>query len=70
MNDHFRAELTLFVGRQIIDCYDEIAAIAKRHGYYIDALDPEFNSYSIDVEANRLDVVLDGKSVITGFRTG
>jgi len=70
MNTRFKAELAPFVGRQLIDCADELKAIAERHGCYIDPLDPEINTGSIDVEAKRLDVILDGNSIITGFKTG
>lgn len=66
----FRDELQPFVGRQLIDCADELKAVAARHGYIIDPIDPEFNKSSIDREPRRLDVILDDNSIITEFKTG
>ena len=65
-----RDDLQPFVGRQLIDCADELKAVADRHGYTIDPLDPEFNTGSIDRESKRLDVILDDNSVIANFRIG
>jgi hypothetical protein len=66
----FRDELQPFVGRQLIDCADELKAVAERHGYTIDPLDHELNTGSIDREPRRLDVILDDNSIITEFSIG
>jgi hypothetical protein len=64
------AKLLHFKGKQIIDCADQIEAIAERLGYAVNVMDPAFNGPSIDEEPNRLNVRTDKNSIITSFTIG
>ena len=66
----FIARMEGFKGKQIIHCYDEIAALAKAHGYLINVSDPMINTHNIDNEPNRLNVRTDKDSVIVSFTIG
>jgi hypothetical protein len=64
-------ELAAFKGQQLIACADEIEALAKKHGFRVNAMDPETNNdVSIDNEPDRLDVWTDADSIITSFTIG
>lgn len=55
----------------MIDCFGEINAIAKDHGYRVNVMDPEINKdIHIDNEGDRLNVRTDAKSVIQSFTIG
>lgn len=64
------ADLQRFVGRHIIDCIDQITAIAKQHRYSVNVIDPEFNVGSIDNDDSRLNVRTDKDSVVKSFSIG
>lgn len=57
-------------GKQLIDCEDEIEAIAKKQRFSVNVTGGEFPVASIDRNFARLNVVIDTNSVITGFTTG
>ena len=63
-------KLRPFKGQQIIDCVDEIEAIAKPLGYSVNVMDPTYNVVSIDSDYRRLNVRTDENSVITSFTLG
>jgi hypothetical protein len=64
-------ELYRFKGKKVIECFDEINAIAKDHGYRVNVLDPEINKdIRIDNEGDRLNVKTDANSVIQSFTIG
>lgn len=62
--------LNLFLGKQIIDCYDQIEAIAKSKGYSVNVMDPTVNNSNIDVNYQRLNVHVDDDSKIISFSVG
>jgi hypothetical protein len=64
------AKLQRFVGMQLIDCADEIAALATAGGYTVNINDPTFNTASIDEESKRLNVRTDVDYNITSFTIG
>jgi hypothetical protein len=63
-------KLRPFKGRQIIDCVDEIKAIAGPLGYSVNVMDPTYNVVSLDSDYRRLNVRTDENSVITSFTLG
>jgi len=67
---HILEKFKKFEGRQLIDCADEIQALANELDLLFDAMDPEINKSSIDVESNRLDVRTDNDSKIISFKLG
>jgi hypothetical protein len=63
-------ELSPFIGKQLIDSADAIEAIAAKHGFSVNVIDPEFNTGSIDNERDRLNVRTGADSIITSFTIG
>jgi hypothetical protein len=63
-------QLQHLVGRQIKDVDKLIEAYARAHGCRVNVQDKEFNPGNIDVDDKRLNVMVDGNSVITGFKVG
>ena len=62
--------LKWFVGKQIKDVADAIDALAKRRGWNVNVIDPDFNVSNIDYNPMRLNVHTDAQSVVTGFVFG
>ena len=65
-----RNELQPYMGKQIMDAFNDIQEIALRYKLEINVIDPEFNTNSIDNDENRLNVRTDANSVITSFTIG
>jgi hypothetical protein len=63
-------DLAPLKGKQIKDCADQIEAIAAKHHFSVNVMDPEINTGSIDNEPRRLNVRTDKDSVITSFTIG
>jgi hypothetical protein len=63
-------KLQPFKGKQIINCADEIKAIAEPLGYSVNVQDPTYNVVSIDSDYRRLNVRTDENSVVTSFTLG
>jgi hypothetical protein len=63
-------KLKPFEGKQIIDAYDEIKAIAEGNGFTVNIRDPDYNIFPIMDDPKRLNVRTDKDSVITGFTVG
>lgn len=63
-------KLRPFEGRPLIDCIDEITAIATSLRYSVNVLDPDYNVSSINEDYSRLNVRTDKDSVITSFTVG
>lgn len=61
-------KLARFKGKQIVNCFDDIAKIAD--GFTVNIIDPEFNTGSIDEDSRRLNIRTDGNSIITSFTIG
>jgi hypothetical protein len=60
-----------FIGRQLIDCADTIAVIARTHHLSVNVLDPTNGiSGNIDVDPNRLNVWVDDSSHVNHFTVG
>lgn len=64
------AKLAPFKGKQLIECIDEITAIATAQRYSVNVVDPDYNVSSINEDFSRLNVVTDRDSVITSFAIG
>jgi hypothetical protein len=58
-----------FVGKQLIKAADELNEIAEIHGLTVNILDKTFPN-NIDVDFHRLNVMIDGQSVIRKFFIG
>jgi hypothetical protein len=63
-------KLVSFEGEELIDVIDAIERIAGAHGYFVNVIDPEFNTGSIDNDFSRLNVRTDKDSIITSFTIG
>jgi hypothetical protein len=64
------ADLQKYVGHAIIECEDGIEQIAKRHGYSVNVIDPDFNVGSIDNDESRLNVRTNRDGVVFSFSIG
>jgi hypothetical protein len=64
------SELECFKGKRVIDCIDEIESAAHPQGYYVNVIDPQFNTGSIDSDPQRLNVRANRDFVITSFTIG
>lgn len=61
--------LGCFVGKKIVACIDDIECIADLWGYYLNLMDPVYNTHSIDKDSKRLNIhTKDG--IITSFTIG
>lgn len=63
-------ELNHMIGKQVIECREELHRFCKKHGYSLNIQDPEFNPYSIMKDANTLNVKTDKNSIVKGFTLG
>ena len=63
-------KLRPFTGKQLIECIDQIAAIAELMKYSVNVMDPEYNISSINEDYHRLNVRTDKDSLITSFTIG
>ena len=63
-------KLRPFTGKQLIECIDQITAIAEPMKYSVNVMDPEYNISSIDENYRRLNVRTDKDSLITSFTIG
>jgi hypothetical protein len=63
-------KLETYKGKQLISAVDDIKELAKRMGYSVNIIDPEFNLGSIDNDYSRLNVRTDANSVIRSFTIG
>jgi hypothetical protein len=63
-------ELHPLIGKQIIECAKDIEIIACHHGFYVNVMDPEFNTAAIDNDPKRLNVRTDKDSKVVSFTIG
>lgn len=59
-----------YIGKEVIDASDEIAALAAKHGLTVNIMDPVFNPSNIMTDPKRLDVHTTETSIIRSFTVG
>jgi len=61
---------TQFVGKKVNDVIDEIQSICQAHRYTVEILDPNVNTFNIDVNQSRMCIYQDASGTIKFFRIG